>query len=103
MINTKLQKVAQINVLATKAEANAKYTCVEEYKHVHNHSSIHLSTLLEVRGHDNDPTLPVIDHLPEVSAGALHRTLSDDVRILLLVALHKIWNQQKQPLVNTGL
>ena len=47
----------------------------------------YLSFGFEIRGHDNNPTLPVMYHFPEVSAGVPHGALSDDVGILLLVAL----------------
>ena len=47
----------------------------------------YLSFLHKVRGHDNDPTLPVMHHLPEVPTRALHGALSDDVSILELVSL----------------
>ena len=47
----------------------------------------YLSILIEPREHHNGPTLPVIDHLPEVSACGLQGTLGYDERLLLLVAL----------------
>ena len=50
---------------------------------------MHLFFLHKVRGHDNDPTLPVVHHLPEVPTCALHGALSDDVSILELVALSR--------------
>ena len=39
--------------------------------------------------HDDHPTSPVIDHLPEVTTGALHWSLGYDVASLLLVALQR--------------
>ena len=41
--------------------------------------------LLEVRGHDDDPTISAEDNLPKVSADVLHRTLTDNVHTLLLL------------------
>ena len=42
--------------------------------------------------HNNDSTLPVSDHLPEISGRRLHGTLSYDVCSLLLVALDECGN-----------
>ena len=48
----------------------------------------HLSIFTEPGEHDNSPTLPLMDHLPEVSACGLHGTLGYDESLLLLVALY---------------
>ena len=48
----------------------------------------YLSFFSEPGEHDNSPTLPVMDHLPEVSACGLHGTLGYDESLLLLVALY---------------
>ena len=42
---------------------------------------------MELGQHDNGATLPVMDHLPEVSTCGLQGTLGYDERLLLLVAL----------------
>ena len=47
----------------------------------------HLSSLHQVREHDNHPTLPVVHHLPEVPGSGLHGALGDDEGPLVLVAL----------------
>jgi len=47
----------------------------------------YLSILIELGEHHNGPTLPVIDHLPEVPACGLQGTLGYDERLLLLVAI----------------
>ena len=47
----------------------------------------HLPCLHQVREHDHHSTLPVVDHLPEVSGSGLHGTLGYDEGSLLLVAL----------------
>ena len=49
----------------------------------------HLSSLHQVREHDNHPTLPVVHHLPEVPGSGLHGALGDDEGSLLLVALEE--------------
>ena len=46
-----------------------------------------LSIFSEVSEHDNDPTLPLIHHLPEVTTGRLHWSLGNDEPFTLLVAL----------------
>ena len=48
----------------------------------------HLSIFTEPGEHDNSPTLPLMDHLPEVSACGLHGTLGYDESLLLLVTLY---------------
>ena len=47
----------------------------------------HLPSLHQVTQHHQHSTLPVIDHLPEISGSGLHGTLSYDEGSLLLVAL----------------
>ena len=47
----------------------------------------YLPTLHQVTQHHNHSTLPVTDHLPEISGSGLHGTLSYDEGSLLLVAL----------------
>ena len=47
----------------------------------------HLPCLHQIREHDHHGTLPVVDHLPEVSGSGLHGTLGYDEGSLLLVAL----------------
>ena len=51
-----------------------------------NHS--HLSSLHQIKEHDNHSTLPVMYHLPEISDCGLHGTLSNNEGTLLLVTLH---------------
>ena len=48
----------------------------------------HLSSLHKVTEHDNHSTLPVMNHLPEISDCGLHGTLSNNEGFLLLVTLH---------------
>ena len=47
----------------------------------------HLSIFNQVTEHNNDSTLSVSDHLPEISGCGLHGTLSYDECSLLLVTL----------------
>ena len=53
----------------------------------------HLPCLHQVREHDHHSTLPVVDHLPEVSGSGLHGTLGYDEGSLLLVALDNVWRR----------
>ena len=75
-------------------------------KTVHNNFTELLDTLAhlvifnDAREHDNGATVSLIDHLPEVSAGVLHRPLSDDESLLLLVALYVTDTDIKEKLVN---
>ena len=49
----------------------------------------HLPSLYQITEHDNHSTLPLINHLPEISASGLHGTLGYDKSSLLLVALNR--------------
>ena len=48
--------------------------------------------------HDNRYTIPVCDHLPEVSASTVHRALGNDECLLFLIALQNcqflVWNHE---------
>ena len=47
----------------------------------------HLIIFDHPREHDNAGGISVVHHLPEVSAGGIHGTLSDDVLVFTAVAL----------------
>ena len=54
------------------------------YIHVH----VYLPSLHQGTQHHNHSTLPIIDHLPEISNSGLHGTLGYDEGPLLLVSLY---------------
>ena len=60
---------------------------IQFHAHYPVHTHTHLLILHNCRQHDNCSTVSLIHHLPEITTSGVHRTLRQDKRLLLLVAL----------------
>lgn len=102
LLQTMLGPVAITHLLYTQRKLAIIHITIELHDDFTEllHTLADLVIFNDAREHDNGATVSLIDHLPEVSAGVLHRPLSDDESLLLLVALHVTDTNVKEKLIN---